>query len=81
MRIWARVGMSIEVTPEEFEMIAHMDSDDSCVVSETATQLLKKLYAEGKFTVDGDCYFPCNCLGKNNSEIEFCLNPCDPTET
>ena len=56
--IWARIGMSLEVTDEEYEYLKNHPGECEGDVSETDddNNLFKRFVKDGY--IDGDCYIP-----------------------
>ena len=65
--VWARIGMSVKVTDEQYEMLRrkalnpdYPEEDEVYDDFEDLPKwLLDKFEDEGE--IDGDCYIPCDC--------------------
>lgn len=58
-RIWARVGVDLFVTPEQYQMFKACDSKKATREDYTkATSLLKDIFSKGQYQLNGDTYFP-----------------------
>lgn len=58
-KLWARMGMTLSVTPQEAEKIIHGSSVEQ-------SQILTRIFSEGRAGLDGDCYIPRSVLLQYN---------------
>lgn len=58
-KLWARMGMTFSVTPQEAEGIIQGSSAEQA-------QILSRIFSEGRATLDGDCYIPRSVLEEYN---------------
>lgn len=63
-RLWARIGMSLEVTEEEYEEICALLKDNP---EKAAHWLYEKFASMGSF--DGDSYLPIDADDNPNTEV------------
>lgn len=58
-KLWARMGMTFSVTPQETERIIHGSPEEQA-------QILSRIFSEGRASLDGDCYIPRSVLQQYN---------------
>lgn len=58
-KLWARMGMTFSVTPQEAERII-------CGSPAEQAQILSRIFSEGRAALDGDCYIPRSVLEEYN---------------
>lgn len=60
-KLWARMGMTFSITPQEAEKIIHSSPEEH-------SQILARLFSEGRARLEGECYIPQSALQ------QYCLN-------
>lgn len=77
--IWARVGMTVEVTDEEYEMLREMARNDSMTEAcgydvyddlDVFPSWFNKRLENGTGSIDGDSYIPSDCWLGIKEDIE-----------
>lgn len=58
VKTWWRLGCSADLSEAEIDRLQDGDAT-----------LLKQLFADGRFTLDGESYVPDGCLGDLDGEI------------
>ena len=61
--IWARIGMRLDFTPEEVDTIL---SDST--TNADRKRVVKRVFAEGRFKLEGDSYIPGVIIDDYNAE-------------
>ena len=61
--IWGRIGMSMQFTPEEADIMLRDDT-----TNKERVEIMKRLFDEGRITPEGDSYIPGVCIDDYNSE-------------
>ena len=61
--IWARIGMRLDFTPEEVDAIL---SDST--TNADRKRIVKRVFAEGRFELEGDSYIPGVIIDDFNAE-------------
>ena len=69
IKLWARLGVSILLTPEEALKLEQSDN----------YEWIGAWFQDGRFFLDGDTYFPCECQGEEFAKAG--LNPSKDIET
>lgn len=59
--IWGRFGFSLQITPGEMEAIV-------CGSTEEKRQAIRKIFADGRATIDGESYIPGHIIEKYNEQ-------------
>lgn len=64
VRIWMRVGMSVEVPKETYEKLLAEATDENGIVQDLDDPDIdvEELYKQGKAEFDGETYIPADCL-------------------
>ena len=71
-RLWARIGMSVDVTDEEYDVIKTLMDGG---LKDEVKEILSKLFRDRGY-LDGDSYMPanyCDMATDNPNEDEFDL--------
>lgn len=58
-KLWARMGMTFSVTPQEAEKIIHSSPAEQ-------SRILARIFSEGRACLEGDCYIPRSALQQYN---------------
>lgn len=58
-KLWARMGMTFSVTPQEAERIIQGSSAEQA-------QILSRIFSEGRAILDDDCYIPRSVVEQYN---------------
>ena len=62
--IWARIGMTLFITPEEMEKIVH--------ASDEKQKVLARIFAEGRALIESDSYIPGPAIEHYNETYGTC---------